>query len=227
MLVELDVGGVAGRAVIVGPERGLRKAHPVEGLPGPAVAPEGQLLGIAEGTADALHVADGAACVTGGADVAGREGPAHRDAVADGEARGHQPPPSPRFSTSAMRRPSSSEVMTPVASRVFGDRGDPALVVAHRLVGLGAELLDAAAELIHGDDPPLRAREQHHEGVGPLLPERVRVLRPLDAAGGQPAHVVDATRGIVAHAGSSPALPARVTIESGRARDKAARSVAW
>ena len=120
MLVELDVHGIAGRAVIVRPERGLGETHPVERQPGAVAAPEGQLFGIAEGAADAFHIADGAARVVGRADVAERKGAAHGDTVADGEAGGHQPAPSPsRASTSAMRRPSSSESMTPLLSRVL------------------------------------------------------------------------------------------------------------
>ena len=106
-------------AVVVRPERGLGEAHPVEGLPGAVSPPERKLLGIAEVATDALHVADGAPRIMGRSDMAEREGPSHHHPVAHGEAGRHQPAPSPRFSTSAMRRPSSSEEMTPSASKVL------------------------------------------------------------------------------------------------------------
>src|SRR5690606_21842624 len=44
--------------------------------------------------------------------------------------------------------------------QVVGDRGNPALVVAHLVVGPRAELLDAAAQLVGGDEPALAVRQQ-------------------------------------------------------------------
>src|SRR6267143_6697793 len=69
----------------------------------------------------------------------------------------------------------------------LGQRDDPALVVAHLVVGLGRQHLDLPAPLVHGH---ALAAHQHGEGVDAPFPVGVVVLGRLDLAGRQPAHVV-------------------------------------
>src|SRR5258708_5839362 len=69
----------------------------------------------------------------------------------------------------------------------LGQRDDPALVVAHLVVGLGRQRLDVPAPLVHGD---ALGAHQHGEGVHAPFPFSVVVLGRLDLAGRQPAHVV-------------------------------------
>src|SRR3546814_12628757 len=58
--------------------------------------------------------------------------------------------------------------------KVIGDRGDPALVLAHLVVGAGTKLLDAAAPRVGGDEPALAVPPQAPGGVDPRLPVRTR-----------------------------------------------------
>src|SRR5215470_4408845 len=115
MFVDLDVDGVAGVAAIAGPYLGLSEAHAIEGLGRQAVAPVGQFLGVRKGAAQPFDHAGLAADVVGRANVPGRISTAHRDAVARPEARAHAA--LPRAAAAAIRRPSSSVVMTPRATR--------------------------------------------------------------------------------------------------------------
>src|SRR3546814_4732173 len=87
---------------------------------------------------------------------------------------------------------------------VVGDRGNPALVVAHLVVGAGAELLDAAAQLVGGDEAALGIRQQAQDGVDPLLPGRVVVLAGFHGAGRQAAHVVVAAQQEMGAARAAP-----------------------
>src|ERR1700716_1457113 len=68
-----------------------------------------------------------------------------------------------------------------------GQPDDPALVVAHLVVGLGRQRLDMPAPLVHGD---ALGEHQHGEGVHAPFPFGVVVLGRLDLAGRQTAHVV-------------------------------------
>src|SRR3546814_16519527 len=86
--------------------------------------------------------------------------------------------------------------------KVIGDRGDPALVIAHLVVGAGTKLLDAAAQLVGGDEAALAVPQQAHAGVDPLLPARVLVLRWLDRTRRQPVKVVVGAHQQILSAGS-------------------------
>src|SRR5690349_5068385 len=81
----------------------------------------------------------------------------------------------------------------------LGDRVDPALVIGHPIVGLGAEALDIAPQLVHGDQAAFLAREQHHQRIDALLPKRVVMLGRLDGSGGHASHVVVAAWGRGGH----------------------------
>src|SRR5215510_14363147 len=116
MLVDLDVDRIGVRAAVVGPDLVLNEAHAIERLRRQTVASEGQLLWIGETAADALHDAGFPADIVGRAQMAGRIGTPHGDGIAGLEARTHATS-SGRWPTSAMRRPSSSVVMTPRATR--------------------------------------------------------------------------------------------------------------
>src|SRR5437868_4986983 len=78
----------------------------------------------------------------------------------------------------------------------LGDRVNPALVVAHLVVGFGAEALEIASELVHGDVPPVLMAEQHHQRIDALFPQGVVVLGRLDRTGREPTHVVVSTERI-------------------------------
>src|SRR5438270_6053732 len=78
----------------------------------------------------------------------------------------------------------------------LGDRVNPALVVAHLVVGFGAEALDIASELVHSDEPPVLMAEQHHQRIDALFPQGVVVLGRLDRTGREPTHVVVSTERI-------------------------------
>src|SRR5258708_27366421 len=69
----------------------------------------------------------------------------------------------------------------------LGQRDDPALVVAHLVVGLGRQRLDVPAPLVHGH---ALGAHQHGEGVHAPFPFSVVVLGPLYLAALQPSHVV-------------------------------------
>src|SRR3990170_1137949 len=60
----------------------------------------------------------------------------------------------------------------------LGNRGHPALVIAHAVVGLGAERLDVLAQFVHRHElvAALDAGEQHHQRIDPALPFSVVVL---------------------------------------------------
>src|SRR3546814_17514328 len=83
---------------------------------------------------------------------------------------------------------------------VVGDRGNPALVVAHLVVGAGAELLDAAAQLVGGDEAALGIRQPAQAGVDPLPPGSIVVLAEFPGPSRQAAHVVVAGRPDIAAA---------------------------
>src|SRR5271166_1415022 len=65
---------------------------------------------------------------------------------------------------------------------------DPAFVIAHPVVSVGAQPLDVASHLIHGHESFFE--EERQDRVHPLFPKRVVVLARLNRAGRQPAHVV-------------------------------------
>src|SRR5712691_2107124 len=69
----------------------------------------------------------------------------------------------------------------------LGQRDDPALVVAHLVVGLWRQRLDVPAPFVDGD---ALGEHQHGEGVHAPFPFGVVVLGRLHLAGRQPAHVV-------------------------------------
>src|SRR3546814_8410296 len=94
--------------------------------------------------------------------------------------------------------------------KVIGDRGDPALVIAHLVVGAGTKLLDAAAQLVGGDEAALAVPQQAHDGLDPLLPGRVAVLRGLDRTRRQPAPVVVAAQQPMRAAGAALGFLANV-----------------
>src|ERR1700681_2104243 len=75
----------------------------------------------------------------------------------------------------------------------LGDRVNPALVVAHLVVGFGAEALDIASELVHGDEPPVLVAETHHERTDALFPQGVVMLGRLDGIRRESTHVVVST----------------------------------
>src|ERR1700675_1395443 len=75
----------------------------------------------------------------------------------------------------------------------LGDRGNPALVVAHLVVGFGAEAFDIASELVHGDEPPVLVAEQHHQRIDAFFPQGVIMLGRLDRIRREPTHVVVST----------------------------------
>src|SRR3954468_22859041 len=70
----------------------------------------------------------------------------------------------------------------------LGERRDPFLVVREMVVGLARQLLDVLAQLVDGD-LAARAQELDHR-IDAALPLRIVVLRGLDLARGQAAHVV-------------------------------------
>src|SRR5512134_780884 len=70
------------------------------------------------------------------------------------------------------------------------DRVHPALVVAHAVVGLGAERLDVPAQLVDPQQLPVLVGKQHHQRVDALLPLVVGMLVALDRPGRCAAHVV-------------------------------------
>jgi hypothetical protein len=79
----------------------------------------------------------------------------------------------------------------PVDERL-GDRMNPAFVVGHGVVRLGAEGLDVPPELVHGHPPAVLLREQNEQGVHPLLPREVVVLGLGDRPGREAAEVMGA-----------------------------------
>src|SRR5690606_12167472 len=124
VLVDLDVHRVRLLAGVIGPDLPLPEAHPIERRCRQAVTAVGEFLRVREGAAMAFDDACLAADVVGCADVTGRIGAAHGDAVADREAGGHDRFPSARSaaaraSTSAILRPSSSTVKTPFSMSRF------------------------------------------------------------------------------------------------------------
>src|SRR4030095_9270367 len=122
MFVDLDVDRIAIGAAVIGPNLALDEAHAIERLRRQAVAAEGQLLGVWEAAADAFDYAGLAADVVGRAQMARRIGAPHRHGIAGLEARAHAPS-SDCWLTAAMRRPSSSVVMTPRATGAGGIDG--------------------------------------------------------------------------------------------------------
>src|SRR5688572_27132073 len=72
------------------------------------------------------------------------------------------------------------------------ERPDPALVVAHALVGLGGQRLDVLAVLIdrHAPRAAPDAPEEHAHRVDPALPVIIVVLGALELSGRLAAHVV-------------------------------------
>src|SRR5450755_870880 len=83
----------------------------------------------------------------------------------------------------------------------LGDRVNPALVVAHLVVGLGAKALDIASELVHSDQPPVLVAEQHHQRIDALFPQGVVMFGRLDRTRREPPHVVVTARGVrIGHA---------------------------
>src|SRR5438105_9001409 len=120
MLVNLDLNYVCVCSAIVGPNVLLLEAHAIERLRRQPVAHLRELLGVREGAAQPLDLADLAADVVRRADMAERRGLSHAHAVArlvarrDGgivgrELGAHRT----RRSTSSILRPSSSVVMMP------------------------------------------------------------------------------------------------------------------
>src|SRR5262245_16116370 len=111
MLEDLDIDAVAGAAPVAGPQLGLGEAHAIE-RHRLARSVVGELLRVAERTAQPLDDALLAADIARRADVARRVPPAHLDRVAWRKARPAHAPPS-RTAISASLRPISSEVSTP------------------------------------------------------------------------------------------------------------------
>src|SRR5438105_15089457 len=64
--------------------------------------------------------------------------------------------------------------------------GDPALIIAHRLIVPGWNALDSAPEFIDTDDALITTQDPHH-GIGPFLPHGVVVLGSLHRPGLRPA----------------------------------------
>src|SRR5690348_6831938 len=113
MLINLDLDRVAGRALVIGPELALAKAHAIKRLRRRARPVVGELFGIGESAAEPLDLASLTADVPGRADMARRIGAAHGDARAGCKARRHAHSAPWRAATSAILRPSSSLVTTP------------------------------------------------------------------------------------------------------------------
>src|SRR6185295_7258750 len=116
VLVDLDLDRVGLRAAVIGPDLLLDEAHAIERAGRQTIAAEGQLLGIGETAADAFDHAGLAADVVGRAQMAWRIGAPHGHGIAGLEARTHASC-SGRWPASAMRRPNSSVVRTPRATR--------------------------------------------------------------------------------------------------------------
>src|SRR3990172_13339277 len=74
----------------------------------------------------------------------------------------------------------------------LGDRAPPAFVIAHAVIGVGAEGLDILAQLVHGHElfAALDAGEQRHQRINAPLPFGIVMLGGLYPARGQAAHVV-------------------------------------
>ena len=66
----------------------------------------------------------------------------------------------------------------------LADRRHPALVIDHRVVGVGRERFDLAPRLVDAAQAALG--QEHRQRIDPLLPEREHVLAALDRAGGRP-----------------------------------------
>src|SRR5512147_874480 len=116
MLVDLDVDRVVRRSSVIGPDRALCKAHTVEWERRQAIAAESKLLGVGEAATQPLDATALAADVEGCADMAGRKGAPHTHRIAGLELCRHAGLTRFRRAVaSAMRRPSSSVVITPRA----------------------------------------------------------------------------------------------------------------
>src|SRR3989304_1530047 len=63
----------------------------------------------------------------------------------------------------------------------LGDRAHPAFVIAHAVIGVGAEGLDILAQLVHGHElfTALDAGEQRHQRINPPLPFSIVMLGGL------------------------------------------------
>src|SRR3954468_3269275 len=72
---------------------------------------------------------------------------------------------------------------------------DPALVVAHLVVGVGADRLDILAQLVDRHQLAVFAGEQNQQSVDTLFPHRVVVLGTLHSARRLAAHIVMTARG--------------------------------
>src|SRR5690242_2033433 len=107
MLKNFDLQDIRIRAAVIRPHVLLPEAHPVKRNRRQPVAHLRELLGIREAAAQPLDLADMAANVERGADVAERRSVAHLDPFSHYELRPH------RFCTSSILRPSSSVVMRP------------------------------------------------------------------------------------------------------------------